>query len=148
MGACGRTYTCRSTLPRMDTPPTENATKTVRVSESVHARLQNLIDTTGCTTHNDAISLLMTNQTLRLVLGKEQRARWDAYAKEAGQPLPEFVISRVEAAIGFGVDPGALRRIHDMTYALCRAAGINPQQLSTPGARRQIVTAPVEPKSP
>lgn len=132
----------------MSTPDSQNAIKTVRVSESVHARLQNIVDTTGCSTHNEAISLLLSTKTVHVHLSERQRERWEAAAADSGMTLNNFVASRVEAAMAFGVDPGSLRRIHDMTYALCRAAGIQPQQLSTPGSRRQIVTAPVEPNSP
>lgn len=125
----------------MDTPSTQNATKSIRVSPEIHARLQKIVDTTGATSHNDAIALLMSPQTLRIPLSPQQHHRWTECARLNGQTIAEFIAARVEAAVLHGADPGALRRIHDMVYALTRAAGIVPQQ-STPSAEKQVITGP------
>ena len=126
----------------MTEPSTPVATKSIRVTADVHARLQRIVDTTGCQTHSDAVSLLMSKNTVRCFLEAEQHARWEEAAKAVGVTLSDFVKARVEAALQYGADPGAGRRVHDMTYALCRAAGINPRQLSTPGADQQVIHAP------
>lgn len=137
----------------MSTPSTPDgnadeqpSTKSIRVSPEIHAKLQGLAGGVGGTMA-DAIAWLLSPSMVRVTIPPEQRARWDAAAKESGMRTSEFVISRVEAALHFGADPGALRRIHDMTYALCRAAGINPRQMSAPGADRQVVHVDPERRS-
>lgn len=123
----------------MTTPSTQNATKSIRVTADVHARLQKIVDTTECQTHSDAVALLLDPNTVRIPVTSQQRARWTKFAHENGMKLGDFVRARVEGAIFYGADPGALRRIHDMVFALTRAAGIVPQQ-STPGADRQVIS--------
>jgi hypothetical protein len=88
---------------------------------------------------DQAVSLLFDRQVLRVALGHERRDRWDAAAKEAGMSTAEFVVAHMEAVLMVGADPGILRRVHDMSAALCRAAGIIPSQTSTPGADRQVI---------
>lgn len=112
----------------MTTPSTQNATKSIRVTADVHARLQRIVDTTGCQTHSDAVAFLLHPGTLRVPLTPEQLARWTDFARQNGMAVADFVKARVEGAIQYGADPGALRRIHDMVYSLTRAAGILPQQ--------------------
>jgi hypothetical protein len=124
----------------MSSPPTQNAVKSIRVTPDVHARLQAIVDRTGCATHSDAVALLLEPTTLRITLTETQRRRWLETARANGQNIAEFVTARVEAAIMYGADPGALRRVHDMVYSLTRAAGIVPQQGSTPGADRQVIS--------
>jgi predicted transcriptional regulator len=121
----------------MSTPSNEAATKTVRVPPQLHARLDRLA------THlngsmADAIAWLLSPDMVRINLSPERGRAWRDAAAANGMNVGEFVTARVEAAIQFGADPGVLRRIHDNTAALVKAAGIIPQQ-STPGAERQIV---------
>jgi len=131
----------------MTTPSTQNATKSIRVTADVHARLQRIVDTTGCQTHSDAVSLLLDPNMIRIPVSPEQRARWTEFAKSNGMAVVDFVKARVEGAIFYGADPGALRRIHDMVFALTRAAGIMPKQ-STPGADRQVISSRPEQRTP
>lgn len=111
-----------------DTPSTQNATKSIRVTADVHARLQKIVDNTSCTTHSDAVALLLDPNTVRVHLEPKQLARWKDFAAQNGMKVADFVKARVEGAIQYGADPGALRRIHDMVFSLTRAAGILPQQ--------------------
>jgi hypothetical protein len=131
----------------MTTPSTQNATKSIRVTADVHARLQKIVDTTGCQTHSDAVAFLLDPNTVRVHVTPEQRARWAGFAKSNGMTLVDFVRARVEGAIFYGADPGALRRIHDMVYALTKAAGIMPQQ-STPNADHQVISGRPEQRTP
>lgn len=112
----------------------------MQLPKELHARLARLQDSLpGCKSMADAIAVLMSPRFVRVHVTPAQRARWDAAAAENGVPVDEFVRSRVEAAIMYGADPGILRRVHDMTYALARSAGVVPKQ-STPGADRQVIT--------
>lgn len=123
----------------MGTPSnTPGATKNLRVTPEVHARLSRLANELNGTL-DDAIRFLFDKESVRIRLRAEQEQRWRAAAKANGQSVPEFVITRVEAALQYGADPGALRRIHDMCHALTKAAGVIPQQ-STPGADAQIIS--------
>jgi predicted DNA-binding protein len=124
--------------PAEEQASTRETTKSIRVPPEIHARLQGLAGGLNGTMA-DAIAWLLSPSMVRVTLPLEQRERWDAAAKESGMRTSEFVVARVEAALHFGADHGAVRRIHDMTYALCRAAGINPRQLSAPGADRQVI---------
>lgn len=121
----------------MGTPSTQDATKSVRVSAELHARLSRLADGLGGTM-GDAIEWLLAPGMVRVPCTPEQKERWAAAAKANGMPVSEFVTARVEGALQYGADPGALRRIHDMTLALVKAAGIIPNP-STPGADEQVI---------
>lgn len=129
----------------MTTPSTQNATKSVRVSEAVHARLQRIVDTTSVSTVGEAVAFLLDPNTLRIPLSPEQRVRWTECAKHNGMPVTEFVKARVEGAMFYGADPGALRNIHDMVLALVKAQNIVPRQLSTPGSHHQVIAEPRHP---
>lgn len=121
-------------------PSQAQESKSIRVDPEVHKRLQRIVDTTGCKSLSDAVAFLLDPTVVHVNVTREQRQKWDAYASENGMRTSEFVIARVEAACQYGVDPGAVRRIHDMVYALTKAAGIIPEQLSTPGSHRQVIT--------
>lgn len=124
----------------MATPSTDDGTKSVRVSPEVHARLQNIVDTTGCKTLSEAIALLLTPQVVRIAVSPEQRERWEEAAKLNGVPLGQFVSTRVEAAIEYGADPGALRRIHDLVHAMARRAGVIEQHPRPRPGDGQVIT--------
>jgi hypothetical protein len=126
----------------MDTPPTRETTKSVRLTPEVHARLSRVADGLNGTM-NDAIAWLLDPNTLRIRLTEDQKKRWAEAAGGNGIELYDFVVYRVEASLHYGADPGVIRRIHDMTLALTRAHNIIPNP-STPGAARQVVTAPPE----
>ena len=114
--------------------------KNIRVTPETHARIQRLADELNCS-HNAAIEFLMSTDVVRVHVTPEQRRRWKGAAEAAGQYLGEFIAARVDCAIQTGADPGVLRRVHDMVYALTRAAGITPRQyLPTPGAAHQVVS--------
>ncbi|MFJ6530877.1 hypothetical protein ACIQMZ_37225 [Streptomyces longwoodensis] len=115
----------------------------VRLPYATHQRLARLADGLSASTGKrvtlgDALEWLLSPNMVRLTLHPDQHARWKAAAKANGCDLHNFISDRVDAAIRNGADPGTLRRIHDMTYALVRAAGIVPQQ--TPGTDQQIIT--------
>lgn len=123
-----------------DQPSTGKRGKNIRVSDEVHARIQRLAAELNCS-HNAAIAFLLSSDFVRVPVSADKRRRWKAAADAAGQYLGEFITSRVDAAIIAGADPGVLRRVHDMVYALTRAAGITPRQyLPTPGAAQQVVS--------
>lgn len=128
----------------MSEPTTEPSqpqeSRNIRVAPDVHERLQNIVNTTGCKSLSDAVAFLLDPSVVRVAVPAEQRKRWDAYARENGMTTSSFVIARVEAALQYGADPGALRRIHDMVYSLTAGAGIIPQQQSTPGSHRQVIS--------
>jgi hypothetical protein len=128
----------------MSEPNTESSqsqgTRNIRVSPEVHSRLQSIVETTGCQSLSDAVAFLLSPTIVHVNVTREQRQRWDAYAHENGMRTSEFVIARVEAALQYGADPGALRRIHDMVHSLTSAAGIVPRQQSTPGSHRQVIS--------
>lgn len=111
--------------------------KTLRVSKDVHARIAQMADRWDLNLMQ-TVSLLTAPSMVRLHITDERRARWKAVADGNGMDLAEFIIARVEAAIQYGVDPGVLRRMHDMIHALTRAADIIPTQ--TAGPDRQVVT--------
>lgn len=124
-------------------PPDEPEAKqdpriTIRIGRENHRKLAAVAATFGGTL-NQAVSLLFDRAVLRVVVGHERRDRWDAAAKAAGMSTSEFVVAHMEAVLMAGADPGILRRVHDMTAALCRAADIIPSQTSTPGADRQVI---------
>jgi predicted transcriptional regulator len=124
----------------MATPPTQAATKTVRIPPELHARLDKLaVHINGSMA--DAIAWLFAPDMVRINVSPEQGERWRGAAAANGMPVHEFVTARVEAAIQYGADPGALRRVHDMVHALVRAQGIIPNP-STPGADEQVIHAP------
>lgn len=106
--------------------PNDN-TKSVRISPELHARLATLQDSLpGCTTMARAIEFLMSPACVRVAVTPAQHSRWRAVAQSYGQNVGDFITARVEAAITYGADAGALRRVHDMVYALTKAAGIAP----------------------
>lgn len=128
-------------MSEASTEPSQSQRSTnIRVDAEVHKRLQRIVDTTGCKSLSDAVAFLLDPTVVHVNVTREQRQKWDAYASENGMRTSEFVIARVEAACQYGVDPGAVRRIHDMVYALTKAAGIIPEQLSTPTTHRQVIT--------
>jgi predicted transcriptional regulator len=125
----------------MATPTTQAATKTVRIPPELHARLDKLaVHLNGSMA--DAIAWLFDPGMVRISVSPEQGKRWRDAAAANGMPVNEFVSARVEAAIQYGADPGALRRVHDIVYALAKAQGVIPRQLSTPGADEQVIHAP------
>lgn len=127
-----------STPETQDADPKASATrKTISVRVENYARLARVADSFGGTM-DQAVSLMFDRSVLRVAVGHDRRARWDEAAKASGMSTEEFVLAHIESVIMNGADPGVMRRVHDMTAALCRAAGIIPSQ-STPGADRQVI---------
>lgn len=126
--------------PADEQPSTGKRGKNIRVSDEVHARIQRLAAELNCS-HNAAIAFMLSSDFVRVPVDADKRRRWKAAADAAGQYLGEFIAARVDCAIQTGADPGVLRRVHDMVYALTRAAGVMPRQyLPTPGAAQQVVS--------
>lgn len=121
-------------------PAAQSASKSVRVPPELHARLDRLASHLNGTMA-DAVAWLMDPNMVRIAVSAERGRRWKEAANANGMTVADFIIARVEAAIEYGADPGALRRIHDMVHALVKAHDIIPQQ-STPGADRQTISVP------
>lgn len=111
---------------------------TVRVTPETHAELTRIAGHINGT-EADAVAFVVQPNIVRVCLAPDQRKRWMQYAKGNGQSLQDWIMTRVEAAILHGVDPGIHRRVHDMVTALVRAAGIIPTQTHAP-TDRQIIT--------
>lgn len=131
----------------MSTPSTQGDTKSVRITPEIHERLQRLSAGLHGANMNDTIAWLLSPSMVRISLTPEQLELWKKSAAATGQDVSNFVIARVEAALMYGADPGALRRVHDMVYSLTRAAGIIPQAAG-PGADRQVISAKPGPDTP
>lgn len=110
----------------MATPPTQDAVKSIRVTEDVHARLLRLSAGMHGASMNDVIDWLLSPSMVRVALTEQQKDRWRQAASGLGMDIPNFVIARVESAIAHGADPLALKRIFDICYALARQSGIVP----------------------
>lgn len=123
----------------MSTPSTQGDTKSIRVTPEIHERLQRLSAGLHNANMNDTIAWLLSPSMVRISLTPEQLEVWKKSAAATGQDVSNFVIARVEAALMYGADPGALRRVHDMVYSLTRVAGIVPQAAG-PGLDRSVIS--------
>lgn len=77
-------------------------TKTLRVSEDTHARLMAYIASTRASSMDEAVSGLLSTDTVHLPLSPVQRYRWDVAAEGFGVPVQEFIPQCVEAIIHQG----------------------------------------------
>lgn len=108
---------------------TPDNTKTLRVSPETHAkvmaharRIRGTVD--------EAVTDLADESTVRVLLSDIQRARWDQAAQQRGQRLGDFVRLMVETGIAY--NPRTMNQVFYRVDALCKSAGITPQDPSTP----------------
>jgi predicted HicB family RNase H-like nuclease len=88
----------------MGTPP---STKTVRVSQETHQRLNDLAERRKCSV-DDVIQSLLAEDLVRVRVTPRQRERWQKAATESGVTLPVFVGHVTEAAVMYGTDRGTM----------------------------------------
>jgi hypothetical protein len=92
----------------MATPTTNTSSKTVRVSEQNHARLNALASRLNGTV-DDAVDWLFQRENLvRVQVSTAQRERWQIQATAAGMPLEQFIAACTESAVMYGLDRGAM----------------------------------------
>jgi hypothetical protein len=103
--------------------PTNNGTRTIRVSLETHKAVMDLADRLDGSA-DDALNHLIGASTVRVPVSDIQRQRWSRAAHDAGVSLPEFVKMRVEAALQWGGDPGVLGTIYDQIIKVCQHTGM------------------------
>jgi hypothetical protein len=101
--------------------------KTIKVSAATHRQIHDLANRLGGSA-DDALAQILSPYTVRIPLTPAQYDRWTQGARAAGVSLDQFAQLRVEAALMFGTDPGAIGLMYRNIAALCTAAGITPAQ--------------------
>jgi hypothetical protein len=110
--------------------------KSIKVSPETHRLIHDLAAEMGGSA-DTALAHLLATSTVRVPLTPHQYDRWKAKASETGVDVAEFVRNRIEAALLYGTDPGAIGLMYRNIEALCVSAGIKPAK---PPARRNPST--------
>lgn len=105
--------------------------KTLKVSPETHKHVHDLAAQLGGSA-DDALAHLLGVTTVRVPVTVQQRRRWNEFADAVGMLLPDYVRMRMEAAIGYGSDPYAIRLIFEHVQALTKHFGIPPARAGQP----------------